>query len=112
MTTTFTLLAMAGPSSGGGQGNAMGMLLPIVVMFVIMYFLLFRPQAKKQKDMRKMLDALQTGDQVMTIGGMFGSIVGFDKKDQVVILKVSDTVKIRITRSSIARKVTSEESGL
>ncbi len=111
MTTSFTLVAMAGPSQGGGQGSAMGMLLPIIVMFVIMYFLLFRPQAKKQKEMRKMLDALQNGDQVMTVGGIYGSIVGFDKKDQIVILKIADNVKIRITRSSIARKVTSDESG-
>jgi len=89
----------------------MGMLLPIILMFVIMYFLLFRPQAKKQKEMRKMLESLQSGDQVMTIGGIFGTIVGFDKKDQIAILKIADNVKIRVTRSSIARKVTSEETG-
>jgi preprotein translocase subunit YajC len=111
MKTLLSIFAMAGSGQGGQQGNTLGMLLPIVVMFVIMYFLLFRPQAKKQKEMRKMLESLQSGDPVMTIGGIFGTIVGFDKKDQIVILKIADNVKIRITRSSIAHKVTGEESG-
>ncbi|HPI73235.1 MAG TPA: preprotein translocase subunit YajC [bacterium] len=112
MNTFLSVFAMAGPSGGQqGGGSAMGMLLPIILMFVIMYFLLFRPQAKKQKEMRKMLESLQSGDQIMTIGGIFGTIVGFDKKDQIAIVKIADNVKIRVTRSSIARKVTSEETG-
>ena len=112
MKTLISIFAMAGPSQSGQGGNTMGMLLPIILMFVIMYFLLFRPQAKKQKEMRKMLDSLQSGDQVMTIGGVYGTIVGFDKKEQVAILKVADNVKIRVIRSSISRKVTSDETGL
>jgi len=111
MKSLLSIFAMAGPGGGGQQGSAMGMLLPIILMFVIMYFLLFRPQAKKQKELRKMLESLQAGDQVMTIGGIFGTIVGFDKKDQVAILKIADNVKIRVTRSSIARKVTGDETG-
>ncbi len=110
MKTLLSVFAMAGGGQTGGSGGTVGMLLPIVVMFVIMYFLLFRPQAKKQKEMRKMLDSLQSGDQVMTIGGIIGTIAGIDDKKQIVILKIADNVKIRVTRSAIARKVTGEES--
>lgn len=110
MKTLLSVFAMAGTGQASGSGGTVGMLLPIVVMFVIMYFLLFRPQAKKQKEMRKMLESLQSGDQVMTIGGIVGTIAGIDDKKQIVILKIADNVKIRVTRSAIARKLTGEES--
>ncbi|MBN2356055.1 preprotein translocase subunit YajC [candidate division KSB1 bacterium] len=103
-------LAMAGSGQQQGGGSAMGFFLPIILIFVIMYFLMFRPQAKKQKEMRKMLDALQKGDRVITIGGILGVVVGLREKDNIVILKVSDSVKIEITKSAVARKLVEGES--
>lgn len=99
-------LAMAG--SGQQQqsgGNPLGFFLPIILIFIIMYFLMFRPQAKKQKELRKMLDSLQKGDRVITIGGILGVVAGLREKDNVVILKVADNVKIEVTKTAIARKL-------
>jgi len=105
-------IAMAGPSGQQqGGGSAFGFFLPIILIFVIMYFLMFRPQAKKQKDMRKMLDQLQKGDRVITIGGIYGSVAGMKDKDSTVILKIADNIKIEVTKTAIARKLAEGETG-
>ncbi len=67
-----------------------------------MYFLILRPQAKKQKERQKMLDALKKGDDVITAGGLHGKIVGFKNDDKVVVLKIGDNVKVDVERSAIA----------
>ncbi|NOY61462.1 MAG: preprotein translocase subunit YajC [Calditrichaeota bacterium] len=97
-------------SSGQGtQGNPMGFFLPIILIFAIMYLLIFRPQAKKQKEHRRMLDDMQKGDRVVTAGGIYGTIAGIKEKEGIVILKIDNNVKIEITRSSIARTLTGSE---
>ncbi|HPG38028.1 MAG TPA: preprotein translocase subunit YajC [bacterium] len=106
------VFAMATDPNSSGQtsgGNPAISLLPIVLIFLIMYLLIFRPQAKRQKEHRQMLDNLQKGDEVVTAGGIYGSIVGTKKNDTVVILKIAENVKIEVARSSIAQKVQPEE---
>ncbi len=100
----FLAMAGSGQQQQGG-GNPLGFFLPIILIFVIMYFLMFRPQAKKQKELQKMLNALQKGDRVITIGGILGVVAGVREKDNVVILKVADNVKIEVTKTAIARKL-------
>ena len=80
--------------------------LPIIIMFVILYFLLIRPQQKKQKDMVKMRDDLQKNEKVITSGGIIGTI--YSIKGDVVVLKVDDNVKIEVTKSAIATKITNQ----
>jgi preprotein translocase subunit YajC len=75
----------------------------LLLIIVIMYFLLLRPQAKRQKELRKMLDSLEKGDRVLTVGGIIGTIQGFDEKENTVILKIAENVKVEATRSSIAQ---------
>ena len=111
MNSVMLFLASAAPSSGSGSANPVGFFLPIILIFVIMYFLMFRPQAKKQKEMRKMLDALQKGDRVITIGGVYGVVQGLKEKEGIVVLKIADNVKIDVNKSAIARKLTEGESG-
>ncbi|HEY5763046.1 MAG TPA: preprotein translocase subunit YajC [Rhodocyclaceae bacterium] len=65
--------AYAQAASGGGQDSLMG-LLPLVLMFVVIYFLMIRPQMKRAKDHKLMVEALQKGDEVVTAGGMVGRI--------------------------------------
>lgn len=95
---------------GGGQPSSLMMWMPIVLIFVIMYFLILRPQAKRQKDHQAMLNALQKGDDVVTAGGIYGTIVGVKEKEQSLIVKIADNVKVEIARSGIARKVTPTSS--
>jgi len=89
------------PQPAATGGGIMGFL-PIIIMFVILYFLLIRPQQKKQKDMVKMRDDLQKNEKVITSGGIIGTI--YSIKGDVIVLKVDDNVKIEVTKSAIATK--------
>jgi preprotein translocase subunit YajC len=97
-----------GTPSGEGA-NPLAMWMPIILIFVIMYFLILRPQAKRQKEHQKMLESLQKGDEVVTAGGIYGTIVGMKEKDTVVIVEVDKNVKLNVARSSISRKVVQTE---
>lgn len=78
----------------------------IVLIFVIFYFLLIRPQQKRQKEHQKMLSTIAKGDRVVTSGGMFGVVVGID--DQKVVLKIAENVKVEFAKSAIAHIVSKE----
>ena len=86
------------PPPGQGQTNAWLQMVPLVVIFVIFYFLLIRPARHRQKQVQKMLDSLKTGDKVVTSGGLLGTVVGLDTG--IVQLRISDKVKVDVTRSS------------
>ena len=80
-----------------------GPFIPLIIIFFIFYFLLILPQQKKQKAQKKMLDDLQRGDKVVTVGGAMGEV---DKvKDQVVTIKFSENVSIDYLRNAIAQVV-------
>lgn len=83
----------------GGGGNFLFQFAPLIFMFVIFYFLVLVPQRKKQKALEEMLNNLKNGDQVVTQGGIYGTISSI--KDGVVQLQVAPSVKIEIARSSI-----------
>jgi preprotein translocase subunit YajC len=100
-------LFMGSPQGSGG--NPLAMWMPIILIFVIMYLLILRPQAKRQKEHQKMLEALEKGDTVVTAGGIYGTIVGMKEKEGILIVEVDKNVKLNVSRSSIARKVVEEE---
>ncbi len=91
-----------GTSGVGGQsgGGAYGGLIMIVLIFGIFYFLLVRPQMKRQKEHSKMLESLKKGDRVITTGGIHGTIVGV--KDDIAVLKIADEVKVEVSKSCVA----------
>jgi preprotein translocase subunit YajC len=91
----------AAPASGGGA--AMTQFLFIGLMFVAMWFLIIAPQRKKQKEHAKMLAALDTGDQVLTAGGVYGEIVA--KKDDRFVIRVADGVKLELAKSFVQEVV-------
>jgi len=75
-------------------------LLPIILIFIIFYFLLIRPQKKQQDEHRKMVSSLKKNDEVITSGGIHGTIVNV--KEHTVTLKVDDNVKVEVQKSSVA----------
>lgn len=96
------LLLMAG-GSGGQQPNTLGFFLPIILIFAIMYLLIFRPQMKKQKEQKSMIENIKKGDKIITVGGVMGTVVGEKQKEGTLIVKISDTTKIELVRTSVAR---------
>ena len=88
----------AAPAAGAGE--MIGMFLPLILMFVIFYFMLIRPQKKKEKKVKDMLAALKTGDRICTIGGIYGTIVNI--KDDTIELAVSnENTKLIVARWAI-----------
>ena len=88
-----------GSSSGGFEGIFM-----LLAMFAIFYFLLIRPQQKRAKQHKEMIDALKTGDQVITAGGIHGKVVAV--QDKVVTLEIATGVRVKVNRISVAGTTT------
>ncbi|MBQ6877745.1 MAG: preprotein translocase subunit YajC [Oscillospiraceae bacterium] len=81
---------------------------PIVIVLIVFYFLLIRPQQKKDKEDRAMRENLEIGDEIVTIGGIVGLVVSI-KEDTVVIETGSDRSKIRILKSAVAQNISAKE---
>jgi len=90
-------MAQAAP---GGQSNPLVSFLPLVLIFVVFYFLLIRPQSKKAKEHKKMVEALGKGDEVVTNGGLLGRITKVG--DNFVELEISEGMKVKVQRQAIA----------
>ena len=95
------LIAMAQPPGGaGGQSaNPIAGFMPLILMFIIFYFLLIRPQHKKQREHQKMLTELQKGDKIITTGGIHGIVVNI--KEGIVSIKIAENVRIEINKGNI-----------
>jgi len=91
--------AMTG-SGSGGQGGGLGAFVPLILMFAIFYFLLIRPQQKKAKQHKAMLQAIKKGDRVVSSGGLHGVITGIT--DDVVTMEIAPKVRVKVSRGSIA----------
>ena len=105
VTTSFALLAAT--PGGGGSGITM---LPLLLLIPLMYFVMIRPQQKRQKQWQQMLASIKTGDRVTTAGGIRGIILSI--KDDAIIIRVApDNLKIEVAKSAIASVTTQEESG-
>ncbi len=82
------------------QPTALVQLLPLIFLFVVFYFLLIRPQRKKQIEHQKMIESLKKNDEVVTVGGIHGTIINV--KEKTFIIRVDDNVKIEVDKSSVA----------
>jgi preprotein translocase subunit YajC len=95
--------------TGAEQPNMLVTMLPFVLMFVVMYFLIIRPQHKKQKEQQAMIDALKKGDKVVTSGGVHGTITGVKEKEGILIIQVAKDVQIEVSRGSITKVAQAKE---
>ncbi len=91
--------ALAGSGGGGGEQPIWAMLFPFALVFAIIYFLMIRPQQKKQQDLQSMLNALKAGDNVLA-SGIYGEVMKM--KDDIVTLKIADNVRIRVSRGAVS----------
>jgi preprotein translocase subunit YajC len=96
-----------GSQAGQGQGGSQWMgLLPLVLLFVVFYFLLIRPQQKKQKQHKTFLENLKKGDEVVTAGGLYGKITGIT--DNTVTVEIAEKIRVKVTKNSVVDLVKGE----
>jgi preprotein translocase subunit YajC len=100
ISSAFAQTAPAAAAGGDMQSSLMSML-PLVLMFVVLYFVMIRPQMKKQKEHRAMIDALAKGDEVVTGGGLLGKVTKLS--ESTVSLEVANGVEIQIQRSAVVQ---------
>jgi preprotein translocase subunit YajC len=105
---TIADLARQAGASQAARPNMLGALLPFVLVFVIFYLLIIMPQRKKQKKHMESINALTPGRQIVTIGGIVGTVVGFRKDERlgdVVELRIASNTTISISKSAVGRIV-------
>jgi preprotein translocase subunit YajC len=98
--------------SAGGSGGMLS-ILPFILIMLILYFLMIRPQSKRQKEKKIMIEAIKKGDRVVTIGGIHGTVVGLKNQGNIVVIKVDKNTNLTIVKSSIAglaESVTEEDT--
>lgn len=95
---SLDFLAQTAPSGPGGMGGA-GMLIFYGLLFAAMYFLMIAPQRKKQKEHEKMLSTLGSGDEIVTSGGIYGTITNV--KDDRFVVRIAENTKIEIGKSFV-----------
>jgi preprotein translocase subunit YajC len=100
MSYTLLIFFAQGSPAPASPGAGFGNFVPFIFIFIIMYFVLLRPQMRRQKDQQRLVSALKTGDRVVTNAGIHGLISNV--KDTTVIVKVADNVKIEMEKSAIA----------
>lgn len=101
-------LAYAQTAPGATGPGALMSFIPLILVFVIFYFLLIRPQQKKVKEHRQMLDRLKKNDEVVTSGGIYGKVVALT--DAVVTLEVAPNVRIRVQRPQVGEILKGEKA--
>jgi len=94
--------------AAGGAGSAVASFLPLILIFGIMYMLLIRPQQKKMKDLKAMVEAVRRGDQVLTAGGIIGKVVKVGD-DNVLDVEIAEGVKVKIAKHTITQVMSKTE---
>ena len=88
-------------TAGGDMGSSLMSMLPLVLMFVVLYFVMIRPQMKRQKEHRAMIDALAKGDEIATAGGLLGKVTKLG--DSHLGLEIAAGVEVQVQRSAVVQ---------
>lgn len=88
-------------AGGGDMMSSLTSMLPLVLMFVVLYFVMIRPQMKRQKEHRAMIEALAKGDEVATAGGVLGKVVDLD--EQFLFIEVASGIKLQLQRAAVTQ---------
>ncbi|MBB5516488.1 preprotein translocase subunit YajC [Rubricella aquisinus] len=102
------LVTPAYAQAAGGAAGGLASFVPLILIFVIMYFFLIRPQQKRVKEHKAMVDALRRGDQVITQGGLVGKVIKV-KEDGEAEVEIAEGVKVRVIKSTIAQVISKTE---
>ncbi|MFO7854506.1 MAG: preprotein translocase subunit YajC [Paracoccaceae bacterium] len=94
-------------AAGGDPLGGFGSFVPLILIFVIFYFFLIRPQQRRAKEHKQMLEALRRGDEVITQGGLYGKVTKV--KDDEAEVEIADGVKVRVVKGTIANVISKTE---
>ena len=94
-------IAQTAPAAGGDMASSLMSMLPLVLMFVVLYFVMIRPQMKRQKEHRAMIDALAKGDEVATAGGLLGKVTKLG--DSHLGVEIAAGVEVQLQRSAVVQ---------
>ncbi len=95
-------------AAAGGAASAITSFVPLILIFAIMYFLLIRPQQKKLKQHKSMVEALRKGDQIVTAGGIIGKVFRV-KDDGELEVEIAEGIKVRVVRSTVTQVISKTE---
>ena len=105
----FATPAFAQAAGGAGAAGGLVSFVPILLIFGIMYVLMIRPQQKKAKEHRAMVEAVRRGDQVVTSGGLIGKVVKVDETKNEIEVELAPNVKVRVVKSTLSQVVSKTE---
>jgi preprotein translocase subunit YajC len=100
---TLTLAQAGAPAADPFGMGQWGMLLPMVIIFAMLYFMMIRPQQRKEKERRKLIENIKSGERVMFSGGILGTVTNV--KEGIFVVKIADNVKIEIARGAVIKVV-------
>jgi preprotein translocase subunit YajC len=96
----LSLLLAAAPPAGSEGGGLLSMLLPFLLVFVVFYFFIIRPQKMREDTRKSMIEAVQKGDRVVTIGGIHAHVVKVE--DAQLLVQIDDNTKVRLDKNAVA----------
>ena len=100
-------MGQAPAAAGAEQPSTLGMFLPFILIFVVMYFLVLRPQKKQQKEAQEMRASLKKGDEVVTLGGIYGTVKGVN--DESLQIEIAKGVIVNVAKNSVSAQMKQEE---
>ena len=101
ISSAFAQTAPAAAAAGGDMMSSLTSMLPLVLMFVVLYFVMIRPQMKRQKEHKAMVEALGKGDEVITVGGFWGKVSKVS--DTYIGLELADGVEVQMQRTAVVQ---------
>jgi preprotein translocase subunit YajC len=104
------MIQILAQSSGGTSsgGSLVSLLFPLVLLGGVFYFLLLRPNRTRQRQQQSLLESLQVGDEVMTAGGIFGTLRDIDEEDDIVTVEIAPGTDVRMLRRAISQRMVDE----
>jgi len=108
MNELITVVGMAS-GEGGSGGAGMHFMTMMIIIFAIMYFLIIRPQKKKEQERQRMLDEVKKNDRVVTIGGMHGQVMSVRGDEVIIRIDQSKDVRVKFNKSAVSRIISSAE---